>query len=144
LPAVAGATAPFYSTTSGNRAQAVLATCEIQLDLEIFGAFMYSIPVQVVLMPKRTTYTQARAHLAKICDEVAETREPYIIERRSAENVAMISEDELESLTETAHLLRSPANVRRLLTALERALASQLEPTSVEDLRRELDLGEEE
>jgi antitoxin YefM len=93
-------------------------------------------------MPKRTTYTQARAHLAKICDEVAETREPYIIERRSADNVALISEDELESLAETAHLLRSPANVRRLLTALERALAAELEPTSVEDLRRELDLGE--
>ena len=103
---------------------------------------MYSVPLQVLQMPKRTTYTQARAHLAKICDEVAETREPYIIERRSAENVAMISEDELESLTETAHLLRSPANVRRLLTALERALASELEPTSVEDLRRELGLGD--
>ena len=104
---------------------------------------MYSIAVQVRRMPKRTTYTQARAQLAKICDEVAESREPYIIERRSAENVALISEDELESLIETAHLLRSPANVRRLLTALERALASELEPTIVEDLRREFDLGEE-
>ena len=39
-------------------------------------------------MPKRTTYTQARANLASICDEVAETREPYVIERRNAENVA--------------------------------------------------------
>ena len=118
------------------------ATCEIKSNLEVFGIFVYNLHVQVIQMPKRTTYTQARAHLAAICDEVAETREPYIIERRSAENVVLISEDELESLTETAHLLRSPANVRRLLTALERALASELEPTSVEDLRRELDLGE--
>jgi len=121
----------------------VFADCEIELYLAVIGVFVYSVYVQVLQMPKRTTYTQARAHLAAICDEVAETREPYIIERRSAENVALISEDELESLTETAHLLRSPANVRRLLTALERALASELEPTSVEDLRRELDLGEE-
>ena len=121
----------------------MFADCEIELYLAVIGVFVYSVYVQVLQMPKRTTYTQARAHLAAICDEVAETREPYIIERRSAENVALISEDELESLTETAHLLRSPANVRRLLTALERALASELEPTSVEDLRRELDLGEE-
>ena len=68
-------------------------------------------------MPKRTTYTQARAHLAAICDEVAETREPYIIERRNGENVALISEAELNSLLETAHLLRSPRNATRLATA---------------------------
>ena len=75
-------------------ARAVLTTCKIDSNLEVFGFFMYSTPVQVLQMPKGTTYTQARAHLAKICDEVAETREPYIIERRSAENVAMISEDD--------------------------------------------------
>ena len=95
-------------------------------------------------MTKRTTYTQARANLAKICDEVAESREPYVIERRRAENVALVSEDELNSLVETAHLTRSPANVRRLLTALERALSSELEPSSLEELRRKLDLGEKE
>ncbi len=93
---------------------------------------------------KRTTYTQARANLARICDEVAETREPYIIERRTAENMALIAEDELSSLVETAHLLRSPTNVRRLLTALERALGSELEPSGVDELRRELKLEEKE
>jgi antitoxin YefM len=92
----------------------------------------------------RTTYTQARAHLASLCDEVAETRQPYIIERRNGENVALISERELESLLETAHLLRSPKNARRLLTALERALegSSSLRST-VGDLRRELGLEAE-
>ena len=47
-------------------------------------------------MPNRTTYTQARANLASLCDEVAESREPYVIERRNRENVALIAVDELE------------------------------------------------
>ena len=69
-------------------------------------------------MANRTTYTQARANLAGLCNTVAETREPYIIERRNGENVALISEAELNSLLETAHLLRSPKNARRLASAL--------------------------
>lgn len=90
-------------------------------------------------MANRTTYTQARAHLASLCDQVAETRQPYIIERRNGENVALISERELESLLETAHLLRSPKNARRLLTALERALeGSSSVPSTVRELRRDL------
>jgi len=72
-------------------------------------------------MANRTTYTQARANLASLCDQVAETREPYVIERRNGENVALVSEAELNSLLETAHLLRSPKNARRLAAALERA-----------------------
>jgi len=95
-------------------------------------------------MANRTTYTQARAHLASLCDEVAETRQPYVIERRNGENVALISEYELESLLETAHLLRSPKNVRRLLTALERALEDpSTVPSTVGELRRELGLEAE-
>ena len=102
---------------------------------------MYSKSVQEIYVANRTTYTQARAHLASLCDEVAETRQPYIIERRNGENVALISEQELESLLETAHLLRSPKNARRLLTALERALeGSSSAKSTVGDLRRELGL----
>ena len=44
-----------------------------------------------------TTYTQARAELAALCDEVASTREPVIIRRRNAEDVALVSADELAS-----------------------------------------------
>ena len=65
-----------------------------------------------------TTYTQARAELAALCDEVASTREPVIIRRRNAEDVALVSADELASLLETAHLLRKTPNAfSRLLTA---------------------------
>ena len=91
-----------------------------------------------------TTYTQARAALASLCDEVASTREPVIIRRRNAEDVALVSADELASLLETAHLLRSPKNAQRLLAAINRAQSQTLPPSSVEELRRELGLVEKE
>ena len=91
-----------------------------------------------------TTYTQARTALASLCDEVASTREPVIIRRRNAEDVALVSADELASLLETAHLLRSPKNAQRLLTAINRAQSRELSPSSVKELRRELGFVEEE
>ncbi len=95
-------------------------------------------------MANRTTYTQARANLASLCDRVAETREPFVIERRNGENVALVSEAELNSLLATAHLLRSPKNARRLASALERALERVPAPESLDELRRSLGLEDEE
>jgi antitoxin YefM len=93
-------------------------------------------------MTNRTTYTKARATLASLCDEVAESREPYVIERRNGENVALISEAELNSLLETAHLLRSPRNANRLAAAIERALGGKPAPATLDQLRRSLGLDE--
>ena len=95
-------------------------------------------------MANRTTYTQARAQLASLCDRVAETREPYVIERRNGENVALISEVELNALLETAHLLRSPRNASRLATALERALGGKPRPSSLAQLRKSVGLEPED
>ncbi len=94
-------------------------------------------------MPTVTTFTQARATLAFLCDEVASTREPVIIRRRNTEDVALIPADELESLMETAYLLRAPKNAERIRSALTRAQARELPPSSIEDLRREIGLDEE-
>lgn len=91
-------------------------------------------------MANRTTYTQARANLAAICDRVAETREPYVIERRNGKNVVLIAEAELNSMLETAHLLRSPRNAARLAAAVERAHSGKTPPSTLEELRRELGL----
>jgi antitoxin YefM len=93
-------------------------------------------------MPTETTYSHARAHFASLCEEAISTREPIIIHRRGAEDVALIAAAELRGLLETAHLLRSPKNARRLLTALARARSEDLSPATVGDLRQELDLGE--
>ncbi len=93
-------------------------------------------------MAIQTTYTHARANLAALCDEVTADREVVIIRRRNAEDVALIAAAELDSLLETAHLLRSPRNAERLLTALVRARQNTVAPQSVEELRRELGLDE--
>jgi len=90
-----------------------------------------------------TTYTQARAALARLCDEAIASREPIIIRRRSREDVALVAADELRSLMETAHLLRSPKNAERLLRALARARRAKLRPSTPTALRRKLGLGEE-
>jgi antitoxin YefM len=72
-------------------------------------------------MAIQTTYTQAHANFASLCNEVTSNREVVIIQRNGAESVALLAESELSSLLETAYLLRSPANAERLLTALVRA-----------------------
>jgi antitoxin YefM len=87
------------------------------------------------------TYTNARAHFAKLCDRVSSTREPVIIHRRNAEDVALVAIDELESLMETAHVLRSPKNAQRLLTALYRAQKNKSKPETVAKLRRDVGLS---
>jgi antitoxin YefM len=91
-------------------------------------------------MPIQTTYTQARANLAKLLDRVTQDKETVIIERRGAEKVAMISASELSGLIETAHLMRSPKNAQRLLSALMRALEKKTPAMTVSDLRREVGL----
>ena len=94
-------------------------------------------------MATETTYARARANLASLCDDVAETREPLIIHRRSAPDVALVAADELQSLIETAHLLGSPNNARRLITALRRARSRRLKPQAVDKLQRNLGLGKQ-
>jgi len=96
-------------------------------------------------MANRTTYTRARANLASLCDHVAENCEPYVIERRNGENVALISEAELNALLETAHLLRSPKNAKRLAAALERARGRRGAPApkSLAELRKSVGLDDE-
>ncbi|MFL5244093.1 MAG: type II toxin-antitoxin system Phd/YefM family antitoxin [Gemmataceae bacterium] len=93
-------------------------------------------------MPTETTYTHARAHLATLCDQVTSSHEPVIIHRRGAEDVALVDAAELRSLTETAYLLRSPKNARRLLAAILRAREQDLPAETIETLRREFDLGQ--
>ncbi|HET7437415.1 MAG TPA: type II toxin-antitoxin system prevent-host-death family antitoxin [Thermoanaerobaculia bacterium] len=94
-------------------------------------------------MPIETTYTQARANLKALLDEVAENREQVIIHRRGGDDVALIAADELRGLLETAHLLRSPKNAQRLLAALRRAQAASGRADTVDQLRKQLGLDKE-
>ncbi len=94
-------------------------------------------------MPTQTTYTNARANLASLLEQVTSNREIVIINRRGGEDVALVSAAELSGLLETAHLLRSPKNAQRLLTALRRARSRKLRPQPVEKFRRGLGLDSE-
>ena len=75
------------------------------------------------------SYTHLRANLAAIWDEVESTQEPVVIQRRGHQDMALIPAEELAGLLETAHLLRSPRNAERLLTALERSGQGVVAPT---------------
>lgn len=92
-------------------------------------------------MPVETTYTALREQLASVLNQVTENREVVIVRRRGAKDVALVPADELAGLMETAHLLRSPANAKRLLSALGRAKRGKTKPKSVDKLRREMGLG---
>ena len=89
-------------------------------------------------MTIQTTYTDARARLASLIDEVTDNREVVIIQRRGREDVAMIAAEELSGILETAHLLRSPANAERLMSALERARKRSGKPQTIDELRGEV------
>lgn len=91
-------------------------------------------------MSIETTYSQARAEFASLMDRVSDDREVVIVKRRDRPPVAMIAADELASLMETAHLLRSPANAERLLAALGRARKGTGKPVSVATLRKDVGL----
>ena len=91
-------------------------------------------------MPIETTYTSLRERLASVLDQVSNDQEVVIVRRRGAKDVALVPADELASLMETAYLLRSPANAKRLLAALRRAKQGKGRPEPVEKLRREMGL----
>lgn len=93
-------------------------------------------------MTIQTTYTQARANLARLLEQVINNRETVMIRRRHGEDVALIAASELEALQETAHLMRSPANAERLLAALARALANEGQPMTISELEQAAGLGQ--
>lgn len=107
---------------------------------------MYGFPVQLHSEPPmaiKTSYSHARDHLARLWDEVEDSREAAVISRRGHEDMALIPADELASLRETAYLLRSPANAARLLAALSRARRGRTPSVDPRALRQQLGLAEE-
>ena len=90
------------------------------------------------MLSKETSYSQARANLASILDEVVDQQQIFVIKRRSGKNVALIAEDELSSLLESVYLLRSPENARRLHRALEWSESEEAQPQTVDELKQEL------
>ncbi|MCX7147808.1 MAG: type II toxin-antitoxin system prevent-host-death family antitoxin [Rhodocyclales bacterium] len=71
------------------------------------------------------TYTTVRANLASTMDRVCDDHEALIITRNSEQAVVMLSLEDFNALEETAYLLRTPANAKRLLSAVARLNAGK-------------------
>ena len=69
---------------------------------------------------KTMSYTESRARYAEVLDGVTNDREEVVITRAGHDPVVIVSLEDYESLRETAYLMRSPTNARRLLDAMER------------------------
>lgn len=82
---------------------------------------------------KTLSYTESRAHYAEVLDSVVNDREEVVITRAGHEPVVLMSLADFESLRETAYLMRSPANARRLLDAMERLEAGRGEQHDLVD-----------
>ncbi|MBT0568712.1 type II toxin-antitoxin system prevent-host-death family antitoxin [Curvibacter sp. CHRR-16] len=71
------------------------------------------------------TYTHARANLAGTMDRVCNDHEPVIITRNGQQSVVILSLEDFQALEETAYLLRSPANAKRLFKSIEQLESGQ-------------------
>lgn len=80
------------------------------------------------------TYTAARETLASTMDRVCQDHDPVIITRNRDQAVVMMSLEDYESLQETAYLLRSPANAKRLMAAIDDLNKGNVIQKSIADL----------
>lgn len=67
---------------------------------------------------KAISYTAARSNLAKTMESICNDHEPVIITRKNERSVIMLSLEDYEALEETAYLLRSPKNMKRLIESI--------------------------
>ena len=68
---------------------------------------------------RTVSYSESRANYAATLDAVVDDLEEVVITRAGREPVVMVAQSEYDSLVETAHLLRSPSNARRLMDAID-------------------------
>lgn len=94
------------------------------------------------MLTTEKTYSETRQHLSSTLNDVADNNAIVVIKRRNRKDVALIAADELSSLMETVHLLRSPKNARRLLDALEQSKNHVTPSMTVEELKQEIGIVE--
>lgn len=95
-------------------------------------------------MQNHKTYAEACNNFDEIYDEVISSREPITISREECESVSVIPTAELNSIMETVYLFQSHENAVRLLDALQRSKARTNKPQTIDYLRKEFGLYEEE
>lgn len=93
----------------------------------------YNCTIRREIMNLAVSYSEIRKHLKKNFDRVCSDHTPLLVTRKNGENIVVISEDDFQSLQETAYLCQSPKNLSRLLEALDRK-----EGHSLEEVKNEL------
>lgn len=96
----------------------------VKVALAALGSHAYAFLYRRCDM-KTMSYTESRARYAEVLDGVTNDREEVVITRAGHDPVVIVSLEDYESLKETAYLMRSPANARRLLDAMERLEAGR-------------------
>lgn len=89
----------------------------------------------------KASYTETRGNFAQLWDRVVDEREILTIHRRGSEDVVLLPASEFSSLQQTAHLMRSPRNAKRLLEALAQSIQGEGEKTDIASLREEIQAG---
>ncbi len=82
---------------------------------------MYNINIGSLDMMNAITMSNVRANLAKTMESVCENHNPVIITSKNDKTVVMVYLEDYEAMKETAYLLKSPKNARRLLEAIDQA-----------------------
>ena len=83
------------------------------------------------------SYSEARKNLASLMDSVCDDSDVVVITRRKARPVVLMSLDEYNSIQETAHLLRSPANAERLLESIAELQQGKAVPRALANIPEE-------
>lgn len=83
---------------------------------------------------KTMSYSESRARYAEVLQSVVDDREAVIVTRSGRESAVIVSLDDYNSLRETAYLMKSPRNARRLFDAVERLESGQGAEHSLDDL----------
>jgi antitoxin YefM len=91
-------------------------------------------------MARSTTYSALRSNLKQALDEVCADHEPLRVARKNGESVVVVSETDFNALEETAYLLKSPENARRLLKSIFGDRSKDKSFASVDELRAALGL----
>ncbi len=111
--------------------------------LEKLLHLLYNKPVQLIIskimpIPETVSYSEFRANLSSYLDKVCDDSLPMVIKRRNGKKIVIISEDDYNSMDETAYLCSTEANKEVLLEALHGDPKKRIKYKSVDDLREKL------
>ncbi len=82
---------------------------------------------------KVVTFSEARNRLKAVLDRVIDDADYTVITRRDADDAVIMSLEYFNSLLETVHLLKSPANAAHLERSIEQYRQGQIQEKDLLD-----------